>query len=185
MSTLMKTSSERVDWRWSARATSSFPVPFSPRISTFASVAPTFWMTSKTLCIAELIPIKSWKGWSRSSLNCFWRVRRYLASIRDLRMFMAAEKVANSFSFCQGLRIKSKAPSLMARTAISTSPKAVMRMTIADGSSSRILFSQSKPSVPEVSPVAKFMSKKITSQERHAAWERSEQPAGYLRYRRL
>ena len=38
------------------------------------------------------------------------------------RSFRAEERVARSFSFCQGLRTKSVAPSLIARTASSTSP---------------------------------------------------------------
>jgi len=44
MSTLIKTSSARDDWRWRSRATNSFPVPFSPRIKTLASVLATFWI---------------------------------------------------------------------------------------------------------------------------------------------
>ena len=59
MSTVMKTSRALADLRWIARATSSFPVPFSPRIRMFASVSATFSIVRNTCCIASLVPIIS------------------------------------------------------------------------------------------------------------------------------
>jgi hypothetical protein len=41
-STAMNTPAARADWRWISRAISSLPVPFSPRISTLASVGAAF-----------------------------------------------------------------------------------------------------------------------------------------------
>ncbi len=43
----------RLDTACSARATTPLPVPFSPRISTFASEGPTREMTCSTFCIAD------------------------------------------------------------------------------------------------------------------------------------
>ena len=66
MSRPMKTLSDRLDWRCRARATSSFPVPFSPRIRTLASVAATLRTRSRTTRIAGLSPTISPDLWSIS-----------------------------------------------------------------------------------------------------------------------
>ena len=71
--------------------------------------------------------------------------------------------VASSFSFCQGLRIKSVAPAFMDLTAFSASPYAVIKTTTADGSISSIFANQSKPSCPLIASFVKFMSSNTTS----------------------
>ena len=142
MSTEMKTSPARAERRWISRATSSLPEPFSPRMRTLASVADTLAMVSKISRMGGESPMMSTKGWSRSAANWSWRERRPRASDRELRSCAAADRVASSFSFCHGLRTKSTAPSRTARTAISTSPYAVMGMTTDSGSSSWICCSQ-------------------------------------------
>ena len=60
MSTVMITSRSLAERRWIARATSSFPVPFSPRIRILASVSATFSIVRKTCRIGSLVPIISW-----------------------------------------------------------------------------------------------------------------------------
>ena len=51
--------SARAPSRWMARATSSLPVPLSPRTSTAASVAASLRTAEKTCCMASLVPIRS------------------------------------------------------------------------------------------------------------------------------
>ena len=57
ISTFKKISSALLDWRWTALATNSFPVPFSPSIRIFASVCATFWIVLNTFCISSDTPI--------------------------------------------------------------------------------------------------------------------------------
>ena len=47
---------------WMARATSSLPVPLSPKISTVVSVAATISISSSTRRIAGLLPISLVSG---------------------------------------------------------------------------------------------------------------------------
>jgi len=49
--------------RWTARATSSFPVPLSPSIRTVESTPETVSICSRTLRIASLCPISSLMEW--------------------------------------------------------------------------------------------------------------------------
>ena len=86
-----------------------------------------------------------------------------LTRARLWRSFAATLKVATSLSFCQGFSTKSAAPSRIACTATLRSPNAVMSTTTASGSSARIRLSQCRPSVPELRPIAKFMSTRKTS----------------------
>ena len=64
-----------------ARATSSFPVPLAPSMSTLLSLAATMGRTSKSRFIAALRPMMSWKeyvdsSFRRSSSTCrrSWKV---------------------------------------------------------------------------------------------------------------
>ena len=139
---LTKTSSDLLEILCSALATSSLPVPFSPSISTFASVPATLSIVRNTFCIATEFPVMSEMLLSEILVRycCFDLTRS--SSRRDSRSLKEAEYVASSFSFCHGLRTKSVAPSLMARTAILTSPKAVINITTACGSIFNISLSQ-------------------------------------------
>jgi len=60
-----------------ARATSSFPVPVSPVMSTVESVAATFAMLARTVCKAAEVPtissnIEAWSTSSRSAMFSSW-----------------------------------------------------------------------------------------------------------------
>ena len=122
ISTLTKTLSTLLELRCIARAINSLPVPFSPRIRTSASVSATFLIVLKTFFIGSDVPMISLKPNSGSSLRNFCCVFILPNSRRDSRNLTAEEKVASSFSFCQGFKTKSVAPSFTARTAVSTSP---------------------------------------------------------------
>ena len=61
---------------WSACATSSLPVPLSPRTSTVRSVSATFWIVSKTCCIARPWPTRFSKLKSRSTRSSRKRFSR-------------------------------------------------------------------------------------------------------------
>ena len=64
--------------RWcSACATSSLPVPLSPRTSTDRSVSATFWMVSKICFIARPWPIRFSKERSRSTRSSSSRCSRW------------------------------------------------------------------------------------------------------------
>ena len=54
----------RVERRWRARAVSSLPVPFSPAISTRASVIATVSISFSTFWIAGAAPTMSWRIWT-------------------------------------------------------------------------------------------------------------------------
>ena len=65
--------------RWIPRASTSLPVPLSPRISTVRSVGAARWAISTTRLSASLCPISpsTPPGWpSRRTLICFWSRRR-------------------------------------------------------------------------------------------------------------
>src|SRR5439155_814868 len=64
-------------WRWMAEATSSFPVPDSPVISTRTSVGATRAISRRSSSIAVLTPT-SGSAWPRASCR-----RRFSASVRD------------------------------------------------------------------------------------------------------
>ncbi len=142
MSTETKLLSCRSDRWWIARAINSLPVPFSPRIKTLASVRATLSINANTFLIATLSPIMSPKGLLICSSSISLAFLSLSTSLYDFRSLIAVLMVATSFSFCQGFKMKSVAPCLSARTAISTSPNAVMRITTACGSRSRICSSQ-------------------------------------------
>ena len=51
----------RLDWRCSDLATSSFPVPLSPVMSTVLSVGATLLTSLKMRCIFGLAPTMDWR----------------------------------------------------------------------------------------------------------------------------
>ena len=87
--TFTKVLSRRGDEEWTARATSSLPVPLSPRIRTVTSVSATRLMRSRTSRIFSLVPSSSpmtrggrgGRGSNDDSLAC-------VSSVSSSRPFM-------------------------------------------------------------------------------------------------
>jgi len=142
---------------------SSLPVPFSPRISTLASVGPARSTTSITFLASADSPII----WLSAAAVCLSKTllvcRKVCVSFRLRRSSTAVDTVATTFSFCQGLAMKSVAPRFMASTAVFKLPWAVIITTTICGSICRIFSSQICPSLPLDSPGPKFMSSSTTS----------------------
>src|SRR5258706_12461265 len=97
---------------WIVRATSSFPVPFSPRMQTRVSLAATRSICAITRCMAA--PCHTISCLPSRCLSC-----RFSLSSRC--SFSAFSTVSKSFSVEIGFSRKSKAPRRVARTAISMS----------------------------------------------------------------
>ena len=135
----------RKEFLCSSWAIRSFPVPFSPNRSTFASVFPNFSAVENISFIASDSPMI----WGRGAFS-FERAATCSSSVSTsfllLLNFIPDERVASSFSFSHGLVIKSVAPDLMALTAFSVSEYAVIRITTASLSVFRIFPNHSKPS---------------------------------------
>ncbi len=113
--------------------------------------------------MAWLFPMISAKGLLICSSSISFAFFNLSTSLYDCFNLMAVAMVAISFSFCQGFKIKSVAPCFNALTAISTSPKAVIKITTDVGSCFIISSSQKNPSLPLVMSLLKFMSRRITS----------------------
>ncbi len=106
ISTLTISSPDRRDRLWISLATSSFPVPFSPVISTFASVAATFLTMFITLIIVGEAPrtILS-PPLLISFFSCILSCRRFEASSLELRSCIAILRVARSLVSLHGFII--------------------------------------------------------------------------------
>ena len=141
----------RRDRRWISRATSSLPVPFSPRISTLASVGAVRRMAPNTRSMAGEVPIMP-DSVCVAAASPLLRWRSSAASRRERRRFSAAIRVASRRSFSQGLVTKSAAPFFMASTASSTSLWAVTSTTTACGSIASTSASHARPSSPSSAP---------------------------------
>ncbi len=102
--------SRRGDFSWIARATNSFPVPVSPRMQTRVSLAATRSICAVSRAMAAPDPISS-------CLPRRWRSSRFSSSRRVKRS--AFSTVSSNLSVESGFSRKSRAPSLVARTAIS------------------------------------------------------------------
>ena len=89
---------ERREWWWIAFATSSLPVPLSPRIRMLLFAGAASWMSSKTCCIGLRLPMmlskpKRWRSSARSGLFSVCR-RRCSSPLRT---------VSSTSSFLNGL----------------------------------------------------------------------------------
>ncbi len=104
---------------WSVSAISSLPVPFSPIMSTGASVAATRLMLSSTRISAGLSPMMRERSKSPGA------VLRVSSSAVATRL--------RSMRLSQGLVMKSNAPACTPSTARGMLPHAVMRMTGTEG----------------------------------------------------
>ena len=162
MSTVRKIRSARRDRRCSSRAMSSLPVPFSPSIRTLASVGAARSTTLITRRISSDARTIS-RPPAATSCKTWFFCRSTVDSRRLWRSLTAAETVAVTFSFCQGLAMKSVAPRFIASTAVLTLPCAVIMTTTMSGSISRMRSSQASPCMPEDSPGPKFMSRSTAS----------------------
>ena len=152
--------SERRESRWISRATISLPVPFSPRMRTFASVGAARSTSLRTRSIAADCPSKGVSGIWASSVA---RPRSIRASSRLRRSDAALLTVASSRSLLHGLATKSLAPALIASTATDTPPCAVMMTTAASGSMSITFPRYSRPSRLSVRARSKLRSSRIAS----------------------
>ena len=124
------------------RATSSLPVPFSPVISIQVSAgAATSIFLLNSFVLSEF-----------PSIECFSRVlvRRYLFSSSSRLKFRALLMVKIILSIESGFSTRSKAPSLVALTAVSIVPWPVIMTTWMWGLYFLISFSVSIPSIPGI-----------------------------------
>ena len=144
----------RADKRCISRASSSFPVPFSPVISTLASVAATRSTTVRICAISALAP---------QNIGTSLRTGLTLFLPFSLELFKAFISVSISLSLFHGFTTKSNAPCFIAFTARSISAYAVKSTTLNCGNFALDSFSQKIPSLPVLIPALKFMSSNSTS----------------------
>src|SRR5260370_238546 len=130
----------RRDCACSARATNSLPVPDSPEIKTRPSVGATTSICLRSARMATDSPTMTYSCFSSaasSSLtrsSCLWR--------------KAFRTVKTVFSIDRGFSMKTNAPSLVARTAVSMLPCPEILTTAASQFESRICRKVSRPSIP-------------------------------------
>ena len=146
---------------WTARATSSFPLPLSPVTRTVASVGATRATRSKTRCIGALSPTKPSKP-SRASRS--WRSRRTSSSRRDCLSARSSERA--SWSGANGLVRKSKAPARRVAIAVSMLPKPVTTIT---GVRGWFWTTRSHSSIPFMP----FMFRSVTTASKLSSWRRA------------
>ena len=125
--------------RWIVRATSSLPTPLSPVISTVALVGAAR-PTAAMICFSPLLsPII----WCRTS-TAFFSVRTSSRSCRESSAFC---RLTSTRSLANGFSMKSKAPFLVASTAVLIVP---CPDTTTTGSASFMLRSRSSTSMPSM-----------------------------------
>src|SRR5439155_11282696 len=120
---------------------SSLPVPFSPWMRMFASLAATLSIRSKSSCIFLLLPITFWNLYRSCSraLSCSF-------SSTSVFCLIAFSSLSRRRSASTGFSRKSNAPALTASTERGMFPWPVMTMTSASGSSCLNLRTSSMPS---------------------------------------
>ena len=116
----------RLDSAYSVRATTSFPLPCSPVISTFASEGPTLEIRRRTGCIASESAINVGRFSARSSR---FSASNFCPRRNALPSSICVRSTESSRAFSQGFWIKSRAPRRIASTASSTLPQAVITIT--------------------------------------------------------
>ena len=125
---LTKASDARPERPWIARATSSFPVPLSPVISTVELVG----ATARTISNSDAITVEVPTTWSRP-WSCPTSRLRMTFSSRRRRLASASRTTIRSSSTSKGFRTYASAPSFRAATAVSVVPKAVITITMVSG----------------------------------------------------
>ena len=96
-----------------------------------ASVSRSFSIVANASCIAADSPIIDSSTLLPAPLSTSTCSFSRLTSQRERRNLIPDESVASSFSFSHGFGMKSVAPALMARTALSVSAYAVIKITTA------------------------------------------------------
>lgn len=149
------------------RATSSFPVPLSPRMSTVLRVAATCPTSLNTSIMEGSRPINS--GWAPSSCRPLFRASfpasaparatparsaisrpRLLRPLADSRSSRTRWSVPRSSMRSRGLIIISTAPSRMAAATVGRSSYAVIRITLGARSLSLRILRNSRPLMPGI-----------------------------------
>src|SRR5581483_2604291 len=146
-----------------ACATSSLPVPDSPKISTRPLVGAISWICWRSAFIGMLSPTITLFG-----VSCFFKSR---FSTRSFLASTAFFTRINVFSRESGFSRKSYAPSLVARTAVSMVPCPEIMMTSGGLSRSRIFSRVSSPSIP-----GSHMSRSTTSKRPLSRTSRHSSP---------
>ena len=141
--TLTKGWSRRSDSWKSERATTSLPVPLSPRTSTVMSVSATCSMMSRTSRMRMLSPQRSRRSVSERACS-----RRRSTSRFSSRFSSAFWKASSSSSTSKGLRRKSEAPRRMASTMFRAWPWPESITTGTSGSRFLSSASTARPSMP-------------------------------------
>ena len=125
---------------WIMRATSSLPEPAGPEIMTRELAGATLAMVERRSCAAAELPTSPSGTTACERSRLFSRRRLVISSARCTTMI--SRSVLNGFS------MKSKAPFLMAETAVSMVPWPEIMIAGMSGSSSWITLSSSSPSRP-------------------------------------
>ena len=145
------------------RATSSFPEPFGPVISTLASVGATLAMISRIRRMGAESPIMS-APYTFFFRALFWVVRCTLSEA----FFMVMSTRLRS----RGFSTKSNAPFFMQSTAVAMSACPEIITTAESPSDATIFSNTSTPSMPGI-----LMSQKITSNFSLSIIARAEGPS--------
>ena len=138
-----------------ARATSSLPLPFSPVISTRASVGATRSMTARMFLIAvevpnmRSLPLRRSRMMRFSLTNCFFSVALRTSKSKRWRS--------------GGFSTKSNAPRFVASTAVSIVPCPLIIMIGTSGLTSFSLSSVSSPSMPGILTSSKIQSINVSA----------------------
>ena len=158
--------------RWMASATSSLPVPLSPRISTGALVAATWPMVASTRSSLGCSPMMAAKSYWASSEARVTRAGAGAASCKVAPTSWASCRLSH------GLVKKLAAPACTPFTASAIEPHAVINSTGRPGWRSLMAASRARPSSPLVCS-EKFMSCRTRSNGSAAssasAWAASSQ----------
>ena len=155
----------RLLWAWSARDTSSLPVPLSPTISTGAGESATRSISARSRCIGSLSPISV-----RSGPSALTAVRSAALSAASRRRSSTRSMRSTSASGSStGLSTKSWAPARVASMAIAMLPWPVTITTSASGWTRLIARSRARPSRPGICRSSRATSMRSCSKNRSAS----------------
>ncbi len=129
----------RGDSSWIARAISSLPVPFSPRMRMAASAPATRSTRSRTAAMAEESPMSASSSCQKRFSSSFSRWRR--------SSWSALRRVRSRRSSPTGFSTKSSAPRRVALTAVSRDACPLIRITGIWGAFSRAAARNWSPSI--------------------------------------
>ena len=158
-------------WKWMLRATSSLPVPFSPKIITRPLEGAACEMSERSAWIAALSPTITHRCWT-----CSLSARFSASSRRSRSAFLTTVSVFSSES---GFSTKSCAPMRTALTAVSMLPCPEITTTGTSGSRVRTRASVSRPSIFGSHTSRRSRSKRRPSRRVSAASPRSTASTWY------